>query len=254
MKIVKIDMTKLGVAIRNEADIIRKGGIVVYPTETCYALGANALDCASVKKVFLIKGRSPTNPIPIIVDNIARAKDLAFFNKQAMKLAETFWPGPLTIAVRKKNIIPNILNPDRIAIRVPNHAVSMALVKSASIPITATSANRSGDPSPYSIDEVKKSLPPSIDLILDLGRLPYCPPSTIVDFVLKPSPQITRQGPISIGSILEVLRIKRNKWWQHTLYLTSRLSEGTHNLNSDFADSSSLPDAKIKKNCLVAEN
>lgn len=238
VKILKIDPMHLDLeAIQNGARIIKEGGLVVYPTETCYALGANALDYTSVKKVFLAKERSPANPIHIIVDTIARAENFAFFNKQAMKLAKEFWPGPLTIAVRKKSMILSILNPDRIAIRVPDHPVSLTLMKQASVPITATSANRSGDPSPYSIDAVKKSLGPTMDLILDSGTLPSNPPSTIVDFVMKPSPQITREGAISIELILEALGINKETWWKHTLYLRTRTSKSDRNKNFGFSES-----------------
>lgn len=223
VKILKIDAKHLNLeVIQKGAQVIKEGGLVVYPTETCYGLGVNALDSTSVKKVFLVKKRSLTLPIPIIVDTIDRAEKYAFFNKQSKKIAEKFWPGPLTIAVRKKSIIPNILNPDRIAMRIPDHPVSLSLVKNASVPITATSANRSGDPSPYSVEAVQKSLGPIVDLILDSGTLPLSPPSTIVDFVMKPSPQITREGAISADSVLETLGINRKSWWKHTIYLPTR--------------------------------
>lgn len=222
-KILKIDAGHLNLeVIQKAAEVIKEGGLVAYPTETCYGLGVNALDHTSIKKVFLVKKRLPTLPIPIVVDTIQRAEKYAFFSKQAKKIAEEFWPGPLTIAVRKKSIIPNVLNPDRIAVRVPDHPVPLSLIKSASVPITATSANRSGEPPPYSVEAVQKSLGPVMDLILDSGTLPLSPPSTIVDFVMKPSPQITREGAITADLILETLGIHRKNWWKHIIHLPTR--------------------------------
>lgn len=223
VKILKIDAKHLNLeVIQKGAQVIKDGGLVVYPTETCYGLGVNALDHTSVKKVFSVKKRLSALPIPIIVDTVHRAEKYAFFNKQAKKIAEKFWPGPLTIAVRKKSMIPNILNPDRIAMRIPDHPVPLSLTKSASVPITATSANRSGELSPYSVEAVQKSLGPIMDLILDSGTLPSSPPSTIVDFVMNPSPQITREGAISADSVLGALGIHRKNWWKHTIHLPIR--------------------------------
>jgi len=220
VKEIRINKTHLDLnAIQNAADTIKEGGLVVYPTETCYGLGANALDYFSVKKVFQAKGRSPKNPIHIIVNSFETAKKYGVFSKEAERIASHFWPGPLTIAVNKKDTIPDILNPDRIAIRIPAHNVCTTLMEMAATPITATSANRSGDPAPYSISEVKNSLGSVMDLILDSGRLPQSPPSTIIDFVMEPSPQITREGAISIKLIFEILGIEKRKWHKHTLNL-----------------------------------
>jgi len=219
-KIVKVDPDNPEIdAIIEAADIIKQGGLVVYPTETCYGLGASALDPVAIKRIFLAKGRSFTTRIPIIVDCIETVKKFAFLNEKARKLAEKFWPGPLTIALRKKSEIPDILNPDRIAIRIPDHPVPIALVKKVGLPITATSANRSGEPSPYSIKEVLRSLGPVVDMILDAGELPMRKPSTIVDFMMVPSPQITREGSISVEAVLKTLGSKKENWHKHTLYL-----------------------------------
>lgn len=220
-RILGIDANHLDLdAIQEAAQAIKEGGLVVYPTETAYALGVDALDKASVKKAFLAKKRAFTAPLPIIVDTIDRAEKCGLFNRQAKEIAEKFWPGPLTIAVEKKSLIPDILNPDRIAMRIPDHPVPLALIGSASTPITATSANLSGEPSPYSVGAVRKSLGHVVDVIVDCGTLPMNPPSTVIDFVMKPSPQITRDGAISAESVLESLGIDRKNWRKHTIYLS----------------------------------
>jgi len=222
-KILKIDVKHLDVGIIKEAaKAIDHGGLVVYPTETSYALGADASNPDSVNKVFSVKRRLPASPIPIIVNTMAMAERFAFFNKKARKIAAEFWPGPLTIAVRKKKRIPDILNPDRVAMRIPSHPVAFSLVKLASVPVTATSANRSGDPSPYSLEAVISSIGSIADCMLDAGALPLTPPSTIVDFVMKPSPQITREGAVPADLVLKSLGINRARWWRHKMYLSPK--------------------------------
>ena len=208
--------------IEKAAQTIKDGGLVVYPTETCYALGADASNANSVKKIFSIKERLPASPIPIIVDTMTTAERYAFFSKQAGKVAAKFWPGPLTIAVRKRKGIPDVLNPDRVAMRIPSYPVAFSLVKQASVPVTATSANRSGDPSPYSLEAVMNSIGSIADCMLDAGTLPLTPPSTIVDFVMKPSPQITREGAVPADLVLKSLGINRARWWRHKMYLSPK--------------------------------
>jgi len=215
-KVVKIDPKNPDYNIIKEAAlIIKQGGLVIYPTETCYGLAANALDPKAVKRVYEVKGRPYNKPLSIAVSDLEMAKRYAYFTPEAEKLVKELLPGPLTIALPKKPEIPDIVNPDRIAIRIPNNLIAILLIKEAGIPITATSANKTGDPPPYNINDAINSLVGSVDFVIDAGQLPKVQPSTIVDFTEKPYPLITRVGPIPPSKILKILNIPREKWNKH---------------------------------------
>ncbi len=132
----------------------------------------------------------------------------AFIDKRAERLMERFWPGPLTIAVRKKPIIPDVLNPKAIAARISPHCVALSLVKTAHVPITATSANTSGRSLHYTVKQVLRDLNGKVDLVLDVGRLPRKKVSTIVDFTLGATPKITRVGAIPKKYISELIPVE----------------------------------------------
>jgi len=210
-KLVKVDSEnpELDVIIE-AADIIKGGGLVIYPTETCYGLGANALDEEAVKRVFVVKKRPFGNPIPIIVADLEMWERCAYIDKPAKKLIEKFLPGPLTIALKKKDVIPDIVNVKAIAARIPSHPVALQLVKEAGVPITATSANISGRPPLYSAQKAFATFKKDVNLILDVGRLPRRKPSTVVDFTVGAFPQITREGPISAESVLKELKMGKD--------------------------------------------
>lgn len=191
--------------IEETARLIRQGGLVVYPTESAYALGCNALDEDAVKKVFEAKRRPIGTPLPIIVSDVEMWKRCAFFDERARKIINEFLPGPLTIALRKKPIVPDALNPRAIAARISSHPIAQALVKKAGVPITATSANASGRANHYTIKQVIKDLAGRVDLILDAGTLPRRPMSTIVDFTVGSIPRITRAGAVPKEAIVRVL-------------------------------------------------
>ena len=192
-------------AIEQAAELIRQCGLVGYPTESAYALGCNAFDENAVRKVFEAKRRPLGTPLPIIVSDLEMWKTCAFIDERVEELIERFLPGPLTIALKKKPIIPDILNPKSIAARISSHPVAQALVERAGIPITATSANVSGNPPHYTVKQVKKDLAGKVDLVLDAGKLPKRRLSTIVDFTLGSMPRITRVGAISAKAISRVL-------------------------------------------------
>jgi len=207
-RVVKIHSENQALSIiEGAAELIHEGGLVVYPTESAYALGCNALDEAAVRKVFAVKRRPLGTPLPIIVSDIRMWKRCAFLDERAEKLTK-FWPGPLTIALRKKPIVPDILNPKAVAARISSHPVALSLVKMARVPITGTSANISRKPPHYTVKQVLKDLNGSVDLILDAGRLPRRKPSTIVDFTVGPVPKITRAGAIPEKSILKVIQVE----------------------------------------------
>jgi len=210
-KVVKVDSEnpELDVIIE-AASVIKRGGLVIYPTETCYGLGANALDEGAVKRVFVVKKRPLGNPVPIIVADLEMWEECAHVNEQAKRLIERFLPGPLTIALKKRDVIPDIVNVKAIAARIPSHPVALLLVKGAGVPVTATSANISGRPPLYSAQKAFATFKRDVNLILDAGRLPRRRPSTVVDFTVGAFPQITREGPISAESILKELKMGKD--------------------------------------------
>lgn len=181
----------------------------MYPTESSYALGVNALEEAAIKKIFEAKGRPPGRSIPVIVPDLQMWKRYAYFNRSAEILVKKFMPGPLTLALRKKHSIPDLLNPVAVAARIPGHPVALALVSAVEYPITSTSANISGAPPVYSPKRMPIPLRSAIDLILNTGTLKRRMPSTIVDFTLGDEPIVTREGVIPASAIFEVLAQER---------------------------------------------
>lgn len=208
-KVVKIHPERPAPNIIDEASkLIHEGGLIVYPTESAYGLGCNALNKDAVKKIFQVKRRPSGTPLPIIVSDINMLETCAFLDKRAKKLIEKFWPGPLTIALRKKPSIPDALNPKSIAARISSHPVARSLVGRAHVPLTATSANVSGRPPHYSLKQVLNDLNGSVDLIMDAGTLPKKRPSTIIDFTLGSTPKITRIGAIPTRRISELIEVE----------------------------------------------
>lgn len=197
-----IETGKLQIA----ADFIRQGKLVVFPTDTSYGLGANITDLLAVKKIFQLKNRPLDKPIHIVVSSLKMGKDYAYLTNSALKLAHNFLPGPLTLVLNKKDVVSDLVSggKDTIGIRMPDNLIALALVERAGVPITATSANVSGTPDPYSIKDALK-LGNKVDLYLDMGILQKSLPSTILDLTHDP-PEIIREGPISINQILETLR------------------------------------------------
>ncbi|MFX1519703.1 MAG: L-threonylcarbamoyladenylate synthase [Promethearchaeota archaeon] len=195
-------MSKLQIA----ADFIRQGKLVVFPTDTSYGLGANITDTRAVTKIFQLKQRSLHKPIHIVVSSLQMAEDYAFVSESAINLAHHFLPGPLTLILRKKDTISDLLSggKETIGIRMPDNLIALALVERAGVPITATSANISGSPDPYSVKGAFDQLGNKVDLYLDIGILPKRLPSTILDLTLD-TPKILREGPIPSEQILEKL-------------------------------------------------
>ena len=210
LKIKKIDSLNPDKEILEQAArIVTRGGVLVCPTDTCYIFAANALNIKAVAKVFSLKGRNFSNPIHIAVNSIQEAKKYACVNAIAQHLASHFLPGALTLVLSKKGLIPSLLvgGLDTIGIRIPNNKVILDLVTMTGVPLTATSANISGKPTPYSVEDVIGQLGESmtkIALVLDQGVLTTHEVSTIIDLTVNP-PQLIRQGRISWLQILSVL-------------------------------------------------
>jgi L-threonylcarbamoyladenylate synthase len=194
------DVEKIHVA----ADFIKRGGLVAFPTETVYGLGANALNAEAVLALFEAKKRPLDNP-PIV--HVCDVKDVCRLAEtipsQAEALMERFWPGPLTLIFKRSDVVPDVTvaGLDTIAVRMPRHNVALALIRESDCPIAAPSANLAGRPSPTSAEHVLDDLGGRIDAVLDAGPTVVGVESTVLDLTVDP-PQVLRPG----GTTFEVLR------------------------------------------------
>ena len=200
-------LTDLDRKVRAAALLLRVGGIVAYPTDTLYGLGVDAFNAAAVERVFLAKGRARDQGLPVLLADASQLELVATnVSHQAMRLAEHFWPGALTIVLRRSPDLPAVVSggAPTVAVRVPNHEVPVRLVRELDSPITGTSANKTGAADPVSVEEVEAQLGPWLDYIIDLGPAPQGEASTIVD-MSNARPRILREGAISTSAILEAL-------------------------------------------------
>ena len=192
------------VAIQTAAQILREGGLVGMPTETVYGLAGDASDAQTVAKLYAAKGRPMFNPLIAHVTGLEMAQTLAVFSDLAIKLAETFWPGPLTLVLPKREDAPicDLANAglDTIAIRAPRHAAARALLKAFGGPLVAPSANISGTVSPTTAAHVAEGLGDHIDLILDGGACPVGLESAVVA-VEGDTATLLRPGGLDRGAI-----------------------------------------------------
>ena len=186
-------------AISKAAVILRKGGLVAFPTETVYGLGADALNPEASNKIYAAKGRPSDNPLIVhIADTYAVYKLASHVPKKAVMLMEAFWPGPLTIILPKKDIIPSETTGglDTVAIRMPSHPAALDMIRQSELYIAAPSANISGRPSPTTADHVISDMEGRVDMILDGGAVGIGIESTIVDMT-GDVPVILRPGFIT---------------------------------------------------------
>jgi L-threonylcarbamoyladenylate synthase len=191
--------------ITRAADCLRRGGLVAFPTETVYGLGAHALDRGAVARLFQAKGRPATDPLIVHVATLQAAADLVSeIPDVARALAARFWPGPLTLVLPRAAAVPQEVTAglDTVAVRVPAHPVARALLDAARLPIAAPSANRFSRPSPTRASHVLDDLGGRIDLILDAGPTPVGVESTVLDLTQRP-PRLLRPGAVT----LEQLRV-----------------------------------------------
>lgn len=192
-------------ALHTALETLRRGGLVAFPTDTVYGVGATAFDASAVERIFAAKGRDSTKAVPILLADQASLADVADdIGPEVRRLAETFWPGPLTIIVSKRETVPDAISQTgTIGVRVPAHPVALELLY-ASGPLAVTSANPSGAHDPLTAEDVVAGLGERVDLILDGGRTPGDRPSTVVDCTVTP-PALVREGPVSMALILAVL-------------------------------------------------
>jgi L-threonylcarbamoyladenylate synthase len=188
-----------GTELERAAELIRAGCVVAFPTETVYGLGANALDPKAVARIYEVKGRPSSSPLIVHVSSTEMARAIAAdWPPLAETLAARFWPGPLTMVVRKAEIVPGIVTAglDSVGIRVPSHPVALELIRRAGVPIAAPSANRFTEISPTTAAHVRASLGEHVDMILDGGPAQVGIESTVVSLVRNP-PEVLRPGMIT---------------------------------------------------------
>ncbi len=207
-EVLRVHPTRPAAAkIQRAAAVLRQGGLVAFPTETVYGLGANALDAAAVARIFEAKGRPAYDPLIV---HLAAPEELPQVARElpelAWMLARAFWPGPLTLVLPKAPAVPSNVTAgrDTVAVRVPSHPVAAALLRAAGVPVAAPSANRFGHTSPTTAAHVLEDLEGRIDLVLDAGPTPVGVESTVLDLTAE-EPTVLRPGGVSVEALAAVL-------------------------------------------------
>ena len=211
-EVLKVNAGNIGMAkVNKAAGIIKEGGLVAFPTETVYGLGADALNPKAVVRIFEAKNRPLDDPLIV---HITEKKDLFTLAKDisdtAHELAREFWPGPLTLVLKKYESIPDIVTAglDTVAIRMPANEVALSLIRAAGRPIAAPSANLFGRPSPVTAQQVLEDLGGRIDMVIDGGKTSIGVESTVLDLTQE-IPTILRPGGISIERLKEIIKSVR---------------------------------------------
>jgi len=213
MEIIKVNLStdwSDSEIINKALTVLQRNGAIVYPTDTVYGLGVNALRESAVERLFRMKKRPLTKPVPVIIHNLAMAKKLALVDRRTERVLAAIWPGPVTVILKKRETIPGFLTAGKetIGLRIADCQLTKALAAKLEGPITATSANFSGQPplsSASQVAEIFDKAYPRPDLILDAGQLPNNQPSSILDLTGQ-QPKILRVGPASKENLLKLLK------------------------------------------------
>lgn len=202
----KIISTQNPIALHHAVDVLDNCGLVAFPTDTVYGLATKAFDEECIERLYIVKGRMHTKAIAILISNVDQLGKVAVdITKNVYKLASKFWPGPLTLVLKRNPSVPKILSPDEtIGVRIPDHPDALTLIDITG-PLAVTSANLSGNEPACSAKEVQKQLDQRIHLILDGGTSPCGLPSTVID-CLSPELKILRPGPISLSDLQDALK------------------------------------------------
>lgn len=193
-------------ALEQAAECIKKGGLVAFPTETVYGLGADSFNEEAVRKIYAAKGRPSDNPLISHISDIEQVSLLAReVPPMAKKLMEAYWGGPLTIILKRKENVPSVISAslDTVSVRMPSHSVANALIKLSKTPIAAPSANLSGSPSPTTFEDCRADMDGRVDMIIDGGACDIGVESTVVDMTGN-VPVILRPGAVTLEDIREV--------------------------------------------------
>lgn len=201
------DLEKDAENIRLAAEMLRAGKLVVIPTETVYGLGANALDCDAVEEIFVAKGRPQDNPLIVHISKVSDVKKYATDIPEIFyELAARFWPGPLTMILKKSGCIPSVTSGglDTVAIRMPAHPVARAIISKAGIPLAAPSANLSGSPSTTTAEHCIRDLSGRVDAIVDSGCCEYGIESTVISIIGR-IPRLLRPGAVTLEQLQQTV-------------------------------------------------
>lgn len=193
-------------AIASAVEVLRAGGVVAYPTDTLYGLAVDPQRDDAAERLYAAKGRDSSVAIPLIAASIEQAAEAAIFGDLELQLARAFWPGPLTIVMPVRSVVSRSIlgGGTTIAVRVPSHVVARRLCMAFNFPLTATSANRSGQPPAATPADVVSGLVNGVDLLLDAGAVTGGAPSTIVEIVAS-GPRLIRSGAVPWERVLESL-------------------------------------------------
>ncbi|MBS3055400.1 MAG: threonylcarbamoyl-AMP synthase [Candidatus Aenigmarchaeota archaeon] len=189
---------KTGTALTEAVEVLKNGGVIIYPTDTVYGMGADATSANAVKKIYRIKGRKSRKPLSICVSDLKMAKEYVKFDKVSLRMARKFLPGPLTLVLPQKRRIKFVSKDGKIAIRIPENKFALRLAKKFGRPIISTSANMSGKKPPVKISEIEGKVRRKCDLVIDGGACRFKKPSTIVDFKLR---KIIREGAVKSSEL-----------------------------------------------------
>lgn len=199
---IKLSLTDIN-RIFEIGEMIKKGGVIVYPTDTVYGIGGNPFLEDVVIRIKNIKQREE-KAMPILVSSLEKAKEIAYFNDLSLKIANTFWPGPLTIVLKTKvKFSPHLTGGrDSIGLRIPNHELALKIIEASGGALIGTSANISGRPPAISIEDLDEKIRSSVDLIIDGGKCYLGKPSTVIE-VIDAKIKIIRIGAIGIDEFIK---------------------------------------------------
>ncbi|MEZ0248921.1 MAG: L-threonylcarbamoyladenylate synthase [Thermoproteus sp.] len=206
VKILKVDPLRPRLEdIAEAASVVKSGGLVAFPTETVYGLGADAFNGEATAKIFKAKGRPADNPLIVHVSSLDQALEVGEFPEEVATIAKRVWPGPITFVVKKRATLPASVTAGlpTVALRCPAHPVALKLIELAGTPIAAPSANKAGRPSPTEARHVVEDLGDSVDVVLDAGRTFFGVESTIIDATKRP-PVLLRPGPFSVEELKSI--------------------------------------------------
>jgi L-threonylcarbamoyladenylate synthase len=209
-RVFQVDPTNVqSEVVKQACEALRRGGLVAFPTDTLYALGANALDSAAVERVHAVKGRHHGKPLSVLVPSLEAAVGLATgLSDEVRSLMQAFWPGALTVVVKAAPKIPPVLRgtSGTVGLRMPAGVVARALLTAFAGPIIGTSANKSGGADPADARTVQKAIGGQVDLILDGGRVTLGVPSTVIDCTTQPA-RLLREGAVPRNLLREQITL-----------------------------------------------
>ena len=230
MKILKLNKKNNNNILDEVVSVFSRGGLVVYPTETCYGAGVMAIDENAIKKLLKYKKRPSGKAISIAVNDQKMAEQYVKLNVTAKNVYEKFLPGPVTVVSESKNKVANGIESEfkTLGVRIPAYPFILNVIEKLNCPITATSANSSGKKTPYTVKDVLDNLSENqkklIDLIIDAGKLPENPPSTVVD-TTRESMQILREGELNISQSAEIVHSEDEMRFHGEQLIARHLSE-----------------------------